>query len=150
MGIWAEGTVPDSALGREDAGDASAPAEVNFPKNLIWGKLEAPVWSLLSSSPSVFPPGIPGKPRSRSGCRREQLPPPAPGTNAQVLSIPVALLMEKWLYPGFLGEMDFPKKSCPYSAPSQLLGGRHRVAFSRTRLFFALQTSTPTVPMELR
>lgn len=35
IGIWAEGTMPDLAWGREDAGDASARARVNFPKNLL-------------------------------------------------------------------------------------------------------------------
>lgn len=72
---------------------------VHFPKNLLRSPIPAGDGSSCEELPQLFPPGIPGK--AQSGCRREQLPPPAPGIRPRGFTIPVPLLIQKLFYLGF-------------------------------------------------
>lgn len=150
MGIWAEGTMPDSALGREDAGDASTPAGVHFPNILLWG-MAPPMWSLLTSPPAVFPPGIPEKPqpRSRSGSRRERMPPPAPGTSPRGFIHPRGSADREMLIQDFLGRWTSPKNPAHIQLhPSSLEGGTG--SHSPEQDFLSPSNIDSNSPVELR
>lgn len=129
--IWAEGTMPDLALGREDAGDASARARVNFPKNLLCSRISsrgvAPPVSLPKELPglfpSLFPPGIPEEPRSRS-CWRKELPPPAPGNTSGFTHPRGSAHGQMILSTDFFARWAFPKNPARVRLhPSSLEGG---------------------------